>query len=186
MKSPISRHEIQSWSHGMCFLIHDALIPFFFMGIIYQLCRGKYHRQIGQIMIYLVLPGLWLSGLLLSTRTIDNRQIFLTYGSSFLTISLDSARHGGIYPHDTRWLHRINICQYLLLLPRIDPDFMSILWHVPLIHLFELPFSKSLLYLGTLGTIFSWTQDVYWFRENPIPPMIRYILHQTPILILFL
>lgn len=201
MFSWISRHPIQHILHLITFAVHDIMIPSFLvttLWLVYTQGKSYWHRTLGKLVILVMCPILFLSGLVLSYFT-PFGYLFRSYGISFLTLALDT--YIGLHPL-IFCLHYVSIisigisigssvtgCQKL---KEISWAMSPLLYfHCRLVsdNLFARRHKMAsyvLTYSGWMGTIFSITQDNYWLFSHVLPIWIKMVLQQIPLIILLM
>lgn len=167
------------------------------MFLFYQFSTYRYyHRIVGKILCFSIIPVLIFSGYFLSKYS-KNKIIFETYGISFLSFYFEIINQFYPIPKRCRILSHIfsiyrYIQLYLFLLHTFyeNKDFFFILYYIPVLHYFSLQsrshvfYAHSILYLSLLGTFFSFTQDTYWIRKSYLNFFIKTIINNIPFFML--
>lgn len=195
-QSIISRHQIKNSFHSKMFCLHDILLPLYFSLIVLQvwLRNTTYHQIIGKVLVLLISPLLFTSGMMLSFYMNSDRIIFQSYGLSFMAFNLEVGKMF-MKMYYVRQLHIICFCLQIYtlvyLLSRIFYQeiylyYFSVLWCLPILHYVaykhkHLPHFKSIIsfiYLSLLGSIFSYTNDSYWIRTKSLHMYQKLLLNQ--------
>ena len=203
--SIISRHNITNHSRRNLFVIHDILLPCFFILIFFQHMKipRKIHCIFGYIIVYNISLLLFISGGLLSFYTNNSKKIlFQAYGLSFLVYNLELSTQtikNVTYKKMIQYTHLpISVLQTYVILTLLNDeqyyDFVSILWFLPLLHLqsyckkddtnYHYNSAISFTYICVLGTCYSFTNDTYWLRTIPLNKYVKYTVNQIPLLFL--
>jgi hypothetical protein len=198
MYSYISRHYIVDKNHQYFFLIHDILIPIFLVSLVVQFNNKKnLHKILGKFLSLVLIPLLIISGYLLSMYS-KKKIIFQSYGLSFFTLNLEMMnQYMKINYKLIKCFHFISILFYMNAFMYIfstfneNYDFLLILFCVPILHYLSIIKKRkhkfhayNLLYISLLGTVYSFTKDVYWLRKEKLNPVFRNIINNIPFYVL--
>ena len=204
----ISRHPIISYFHHMNFLIHDVLIPFFFISLGVQFISiNRIHVYNGLLLCLFIIPFFFINGMLLSSFISDKSYsyIFKNYGLHFMLSTMELFQTG-YYKHFSKYLYYVhlyliysNIYVYLYLLLNIRYskfylDFLICLYPLIFLNMINIHSYKKnnvkthhilnariLTYLSMLGLFFSPSIDSYWIFNKTQPLIVRLFIQNIPL-----
>jgi len=182
----ISRHELHDAFHASWFVMHDIGFIAFIVTAVSQVmtavCGGWWvHRRTGILSQYLVFPVLIVSGTVLCSgvRPREDWVVFASYGASWslLCAQMVSRRiirrlHGASVLHNMwtlwylwcRWGSRNrDLFVILSIVPWIHLNWMSVIRSTD--RIMHIATGIDIIYMGLLGTVFSFTHEPYLDRD---------------------